>query len=258
MFARDRQARITELLAEHSSVTVAELSETLEVTGETIRRDLAALERRGRLDRVHGGAVLRTRSTAERPLDDRDGSNTAAKQAIAELTAQLLDDEDIGSVFLDAGSSTAALARILIERRTDPAAQPTVITHAAPIAAMLGSRIPVQLLGGRVRGLTGAAVGVDTVTAVRRLRPDVAVIGTNGLSAGFGLSTPDAEEAAVKSAAVESARRVIVVADASKFDEEALVSFAGLDDIDTVVSDAAPAGELASALAEAAVEVVLP
>ena len=108
-----------------------------------------------------------------------------------------------------------------------------------------------------MRGLTAAAVGADTVRAIGALRPDVAFIGTNGVSASFGLSTPDPDEAAVKRAIVEAARRVVVVADAEKLGAELLVGFAPQSDIDVLVTDAAPDAELASALADADVEVWL-
>ena len=115
--------------------------------------------------------------------------------------------------------------------------------------------IGLTAIGGRVRGLTAAAVGAQTVDAISRLRPDLAFIGTNGLSATFGLSTPDPDEAAVKRAIISAARRVVVLADADKFDAELLISFARLDDLDILATDAAPGGELAERLEAADVEV---
>lgn len=131
------------------------------------------------------------------------------------------------------------------------------VTHSLTIAPALAATDDVSLtvIGGRIRGITAAAVGVETVNAIRRLRPDVAFIGTNGISAEFGLSTPDPDEASVKSAIVQSARRVIVVADASKHDRELLVTFAALEDIDVLVTDAEPPAALGAALADAGVEV---
>ena len=134
-----------------------------------------------------------------------------------------------------------------------------MVTHSLALghalAAVPGSSL--SLIGGRVRGLTAAAVGADTVGAIGFLRPDVAFIGTNGVSAGFGLSTPDPDEAAVKRAIVRAAQRVVVVADADKLGAELLVGFAPLSDVDVLVTDAAPDAELAAALAEAEVEVWL-
>lgn len=134
-----------------------------------------------------------------------------------------------------------------------------VVTHSVPIAAELGARgdLALSVIGGRVRGLTAAAVGSSTVRAIESLRPDVAIIGTNGLATPFGLSTPDPEEAAVKQAIVESARRVIVLADSSKAGQEYLVRFGRLEDIDVVVTDAPLPEDLADALAVAGAEVWL-
>jgi len=95
------------------------------------------------------------------------------------------------------------------------------------------------------------------VRAIEHLRPDIAFLGTNGISASFGLSTPDPDEAAVKSAIVRAARRVVVVADADKLGNELLVSFAPLEAIDVLVTDAAPDPVLAAALSDAQVEVWL-
>src|SRR5439155_10846181 len=100
---------------------------------------------------------------------------------------------------------------------------------------------------GRVRPTTQAAVGDETVAALGRLRTDVAFVGTNGVSAAHGLSTPDHGEAAVKRAIVTGARQVVVLADAAKLGEEHLVRFADLDEIDVLVTDGrAPADQLAA------------
>jgi DeoR family fructose operon transcriptional repressor len=114
------------------------------------------------------------------------------------------------------------------------------------------------VVGGRIRGVTAAAVGAGTVRAIQSLRTDLAFVGANGLSAGFGMSTPDPEEAAVKEAIVRAARRVVLVADASKFGQESLVSFAPLDAIDVLVTDREPEGALTDALSAAGTEIWSP
>jgi len=159
--------------------------------------------------------------------------------------------------FLSARAAGAAAQGTVPASGSD--AELVVITHSLPIASRLsgGPGIALHLLGGKVRGLTQAAVGQSTVEAARRIRPDIAFIGTNGIHAAFGLSTPDPEEAAVKAAFVQSARRIVVLADSSKLDAETLVQFASLKDLDTVITDSQPSRELADALAEAGVEVVV-
>ncbi|WP_457098349.1 DeoR/GlpR family DNA-binding transcription regulator [Microbacterium sp. P5_E9] len=258
MYATERQELIEQLLAGEGRVSVVELAHRFAVTTETVRRDLDQLEAQGNLRRVHGGAVPRDRaSTTEPSIPQRLERHGPAKAAIGIRALDAIPETFRGSVFLDAGTTTAAVAAQLAPRLS--AAPIEVVTHALTLAHTL-TDVPnpsLTVIGGRVRALTAAAVGADTVRAIEGLRPDVAFVGTNGVSAGFGLSTPDPDEAAVKRAIVRSARRVVVVADSDKLGRELLVSFAELADIDVLVTDAAPDDELAAALADAGVEVWL-
>ena len=246
--------------------SVTDLAERFSITTETVRRDLAALEAAGSVRRVHGGAVSPDRfSTNEESILVRTDQRQPEKIRIAEAALALIPQDGTGSILIDAGSTTESLAELLAARTaaatsiSGPAAELVVITHSLPIAARLSAEpgIALHLLGGKVRGLTQAAVGQSTVEAARRIRPDIAFIGTNGIHAAFGLSTPDPEEAAVKAAFVQSARRIVVLADASKLDAETLVQFASLKDLDTLITDKKPSPDLADALADAGVEVVV-
>ncbi len=271
MFAEERQQLIVGLVYASGRASVTDLAERFSITTETVRRDLAALEAAGSVRRVHGGAVSPDRfSTTEESILERTVQRQPEKTRIAAAALALMPPGLTGSILIDAGSTTEALAELLSARATGAAASGSlpgpgsddelvVITHSLPIASRLsgGPGIALHLLGGKVRGLTQAAVGQSTVEAARRMRPDIAFIGTNGIHAAFGLSTPDPEEAAVKAAFVQSARRIVVLADSSKLDAETLVQFASLKDLDTVITDTQPSRELADALAEAGVEVVV-
>lgn len=259
MYATERQQLIEHLVATEGRVVVVDLARRFSVTTETVRRDLDQLESAGVVRRVHGGAVARTRvSTAESSVADRSARSSEAKLAIAARALDALPPDFDGSVYLDAGTTTAAIAHLLAQRPAGLRAL-EVVTHSMTVAHLLAGAPGLSLtaIGGRVRGLTAAAVGAQTVDAIARLRPDIAFVGTNGLSPAFGLSTPDPDEAAVKRAVIAAARRIFVVADAEKFDAELLVSFGALADIDVLVSDAAPRGELAEALQSADAEVWL-
>ncbi|HYI32969.1 MAG TPA: DeoR/GlpR family DNA-binding transcription regulator [Glaciibacter sp.] len=260
MYAMERQELIERLLLDEGRVSVVELARRFEVTTETVRRDLDQLERIGALRRVHGGAVTRDRdSIAEPTLAERSHVRNDAKAAIARRALEVVRDRFRGSLYLDAGTTTEAVATQLADRLVVTAGRAEIVTHAMTLAHTLAgaSDADLTVIGGRVRTATAAAVGADTVRAIERLRPDIAFLGTNGISAGFGLSTPDPDEAAVKSAIVRAARRVVVVADAEKLGRELLVSFASLDAIDVLVTDAVPDAELSSALSDAEVEVWL-
>ncbi|WP_314324029.1 DeoR/GlpR family DNA-binding transcription regulator [Paenarthrobacter ilicis] len=261
MFAEERQQKISALVAERGRVSVTDLADRFSITTETIRRDLAALEVSGSLRRVHGGAVPTDRlSTREESIFERAIQRQGEKLRIAQAALALIPQLTSGSVLIDAGSTTETLADLLAQRTpANVSDELVVITHAIPIAGKLSSTpgIALQILGGRVRGLTKAAVGQSTVEAAYRLRPDIAFVGANGIHPDFGLSTPDPEEAAVKAAFVQSARRVVALADSSKLDAETLVQFAALKDVDTLITDSEPSPELAQALADAGVDVVI-
>lgn len=258
MFAEERHSTIADLLTAHGRVTVTELAQRFTITPETVRRDLALLEEQGELRRVHGGAVAVDRgSTAETSVPERLATHSEQKQRIAAAAFALLPRTSAASIVLDAGTTTEALAGLIAQRDADAPAL-LVLTNSIPIAAALSDTpgVALHILGGKVRGVTQAAVGAGTVAELRNVRPDIAFVGTNGIHADFGLSTPDPEEAAVKTAFVQAARRTVVLADASKLDSETLVRFATLEDVDTLVTDGTPSPELAEALSTAEAEVI--
>ena len=254
VFAEERYNRIAALVMSEGRVTVAQLASRFNITKETVRRDLALLEKDGLLRRVHGGAVpAASASTTELSLTSREGRNQAEKARIAKAALTMVPTE--GSIVLDGGTTTSSLAALLAQEAGN---QLLVITHSVPVAStLIGSSLQLEFIGGRVRGLTSACVGSGTVARYSGFRPDVVFIGTNGVHPEFGLSTPDPEEASVKAAIVRSARRVVVLADASKLNTETLVSFAELGDIDALVTDAQPDTGFTRALAEADVELVI-
>ena len=256
MYATERRQFIEQVLRDDQRIVAADIARRLDVTTETVRRDLAALEQAGVLRRVYGGAVSAERgSLAESDLRDRVAQHSTAKRAIAARALDALGERFTGSIMLDAGTTTGALVELLPPRLVGSSAE--VVTHAPALASELAGSAGVSLttIGGRVRGLTGAAVGSGAVAAIERLRPDVAFIGANGISADFGLSTPDPAEAEVKRAIAESARRAVALVDSSKFGAETLVQFARLDAIDLLVTDREPDGRLAAALAASGTEV---
>ncbi|MBF6241046.1 DeoR/GlpR transcriptional regulator [Nocardia otitidiscaviarum] len=253
MYAEERQQAIAALVGERGRVSVTELAEQYGVTTETVRRDLAVLDRMGLLRRVHGGAVPAAALTAiELGTGEREHSRAAEKDRIAKAALDFLPRSG-GSVLFDAGTTTARVAALL------PADRDLVaVTNSVPIAARLSgyTAVRLQLLGGRVRGLTQAAVGPETLRMLGDLRVDVAFIGTNALTGGYGLSTPDPDEAAVKRAMVAAAHRVVVVADSSKIGREDFVRFAAIEEIDALVTDDELLPSVRNELSEYGIEVV--
>ena len=254
MYAEERQHAIAGLVAERGRVAVTSVAERFGVTTETVRRDLAVLERAGVVRRVHGGAVPSGAAftLVETGLGERHGTRTEAKRKIAAAALGLLPGMD-GSVILDGGTSTAALADVL-----PPDRRLYVATNSVPIAARLSATpgLTLHLLGGRVRGITQTAVGDSTVRAMADLRVDVAFLGTNGVSA-FGFSTPDEAEAATKRAMVTAAQKVVVLADSSKIGREHLVRFASVHDVDVLITDGEAEPEAVAELETLGIEVLV-
>jgi DeoR family fructose operon transcriptional repressor len=254
VYAEERQQAIAMLVTDRGRVSVADVAERFSVTTETVRRDLAVLERAGMLRRVHGGAVPAGAFTVVEPgLGERGGTRTEQKRKIAAAALDLVPGRN-GSLVLDGGSTTAALADVLPGDR-----HLLVATNSVPIATRLSASPGVELyvLGGRVRGVTQTAVGESTVRALADLRVDVVFLGTNGISVGHGFSTPDEGEATVKRAMVRAAQRVVVLADSSKLGREHLVRFASPEDVDVLVTDDGADPALVAELEQRGVEVLV-
>jgi DeoR family fructose operon transcriptional repressor len=254
MYAEERQQAIARLVTQRGRMSVNQLAREYDVTTETVRRDLSTLERMGLVRRVHGGVVPPSSlSLIEAGLRERDQVNTDRKERIARAARDQLPPPG-GTILLDAGTTTSRLASLL-----PPDHSLTVVTHGVPIAARLAGQrqIDLRLLPGRVRRTTQAAVGADTVDVLSHLRVDVTFLGTNGVTAEHGLTTPDPDEAAVKRALIASGRRVVALADASKFGVETAVRFAAPGEIDVLVTDSDVSSADRRALTKAGIEVVV-
>lgn len=251
MYAPERQQEILRLARDGGRVDVLSLAAEFQVTAETIRRDLKALDRAGLVRRVHGGAIPAGRLDFEPDLAEREGTSADEKDRIAKAALAELPAE--GSVILDAGSTVARLAASLPLESTF-----TVVTHGLPTAARLADHpgIQLHLIGGRVRSRTRAAVDAWALRAYGEIRADVLFLATNGFSAEAGLTTPDLAEAAVKRAAIGAARRVVLLADSTKHGQEHFARFGDLDDVDLLITDSGLSPEDAAAIEGGGTEVV--
>ncbi|MFG2877622.1 DeoR/GlpR family DNA-binding transcription regulator [Streptomyces sp. NPDC048337] len=251
MYGPERQQEILRLAREAGRVDVLSLADRFQVTAETVRRDLKALDRAGLVRRVHGGAIPAGRLDFE---PDSGARLTAADEKDRIAAAALAELPDGGSVVLDAGSTVARLAAAI---PVDIAL--TVVTHALPVAARLADHtgIDLHLVGGRVRHRTRAAVDAWALRAYAEIRADVLFLATNGFTADGGLTTPDLAEAAVKRAAMAAARRVVLLADSAKCGQEHFARFGSLTDVDLLITDAGLAPAHKAAIEAAGTEVVL-
>jgi len=251
MLPEERRRTIVDIVNDRGGCSVTELAEELEYSKPTIRRDLDALEDEGLVDRSHGGAVPVDKIGAEQSYRQREVQNLESKQAIADRAIdEVLDDE---IVFFDGGTTTIQIAKRMPEDRSYVA-----VTNSPLLAdELVRTAEEVKLTGGTLRGKTRALVGPTAEQFMHRTNFDLVFLGTNGIAPNTGLTTPSEDEAEIKSLMVDNAKRVVLVADASKFGQRSFAQFADLSDVDLLITDEEPPALLGSELESAEVSVVV-
>lgn len=227
-----RSSRVLQLLRQRGHLSVHELSRELSVSQMTIRRYLKDLEQTGMINRYHGGANLKPeRGDSEWPLVLRETEHVDAKRAIGKVAAGLVGDGDV--VILDAGTTTLSVAHNLVQNRL------TVASNFLPILNFLAEQKNVSLIGigGTLYTDNRCFIGALAVSTIRSINANVAILATSCLSLNRGMTNRNLAEAEVKRAMLESADRVILVMDSSKMNRHTLASVAGIEMLDTLVSD---------------------
>jgi len=252
MLVEERRRTILQMLDEQGSVMVEELAERFSVSSVTVRADLAALERTGRLVRSHGGAVKP--QVYDMPLGVKETLHRREKTRIGQAAAKMIRDGE--TVLLDSGTSTAALAR---EVKVLPLRALTVITNALNIAMELAGlrHVRVIMLGGMLREMSYSLVGPHAEQILERFHVDRLFLGVDGVDPEVGLTTPDVLEARLNALMIRVSRQVIVVADSSKFGRRSLSKIADLEAVHKVVTDRKISAEMLRALKNANVEVMV-
>lgn len=250
MVTGDRIAFILREIEDHGSVRVVDLAQRLHVSDMTIRRDFADLEEKGLVRRVHGGAVSARGRSFEPSIMLRQSENLEAKAAIGKAAAELIADGD--SIILDIGTTTMELAGRLVGRHNL-----TVITPSLHIANLLVKQpdIRVILPGGIIRHGELSMTGDLTRKAFEGLYVDRLFLGVAAIDSQAGLSEYNWDDALVKQAMIESAKEVILLADASKFGKVAFARVAPIQAVHQMVTDQSPPAGLQKALSEAGVVV---
>jgi len=243
-----RHNEILDLLNAEGRVAVMELAERLQVSDETIRRDLKDLEARGLARRIHGGAIT-PRHDQEEPLLEREKFNMREKGRIAHLASRMVSDGM--ALFLDTGTTTLALARRLTAR------QLRVTTNSLDIALALRDKdVRVEVTPGMLRSNDNALIGIDTLDYTRQRYYDIAFMGIAACTLAQGWMDYAQEESALRRVLLSQARQPVVLADHSKFGRQAYMRTFGLDEVKCVVSDRAPPRPLREAFDAGGVHLV--
>ena len=233
--AAQRQARILDEVQRTGGVRVSSLTRELGVSDMTVRRDLSVLARQGLIAKVHGGATANSvgPSTEELGFEAKSVRHPAEKEAIAACIAQFVPPAS--AIALTAGTTTWTVARYLVD-----IPQLTVVTNSVRVAEVLQQQPrpdrTVVLTGG-VRTPSDALVGAVADSTIRSLHVDLVIMGVHGVDARAGLTTPNLMEAETNRAFREATRRLVVVADHSKWGVVGLSQIVPLTDVDMLVTD---------------------
>ncbi len=232
--ARQRQALILEQVRELGAVRVADLVTALGVSDMTVRRDLELLHGRGLIEKVHGGAAAIEGSSLFEPgFTAKSSLMQSEKNAIAEAAASLVAAGT--AIAISAGTTTYAMARQLTDIRGL-----TVLTNSVPVADVLykdGRADQTVILSGGVRTPSDALVGPFAVDVIHSLHVDIVFLGTHGMDARSGFTTPNILEAETNRALIESGRRLMVLADHTKWGTIGISSVGRLEEADTIITD---------------------
>ncbi len=231
MVSNFRQKEILDLARKEGKVTVGGLAQLYDVTVQTIRRDLSELAESGRLERVHGGAVIPS-GVVNIVYDERRRLNEVGKKAIAAACAAAIPDG--ASVFMNIGTSTEAVARKLLGHENL-----LVVTNNMNIANTLATNHSCEIIltGGVLRRSDGGLVGGLTAEMVKQFKFDFSVLGCSAIDEDGDLLDFDGQEVLVSRSAIQRSRNVMVVADRLKFQRKAPLTICSLSQVNVLFTD---------------------
>jgi DeoR/GlpR family transcriptional regulator of sugar metabolism len=228
----DRQLQILQLLERQQRISVADICATFDVSEATARRDLETLASQGKVQRVHGGAIVLTQAPPEQPILQRQNEQADEKIRIGQAAAALVQAGE--TVFLGSGTTVLEAARLLRGRR-----DLTVLTNSLPVVNALAGAggITVICLGGMLRDNEFSFIGHITEQALAEVRADKVFMGTRAISLEYGLTHEYLPETMTDRAILKAGKEIIVLADHTKFGRTATVLLAPLESIHTIVTD---------------------
>ncbi|WP_410217634.1 DeoR/GlpR family DNA-binding transcription regulator [Paracoccus sp. (in: a-proteobacteria)] len=250
MLTTERKNMILLTLQREGRVVAKELSQQLQLSEDTIRRDLRELAGEGLLQRVHGGALPASPALAS--LSSRREMSGDDKLAIARTASRMVKNGQ--TVFLDGGTSTVAVARALPEDL-----KATVVTHSPDIVLALLDKpsIEIELIGGRIYKHSNVSVGAVAMEAIHQVHVDVYFMGVTGIHVDYGLTTGDREEAAIKRAICRQAGETVVLASQEKLGAVSAYDVVALSEIGCLVMEKAKTSDEVQRLRKQGVTIVV-
>jgi len=250
MTPEERQHRIGEFLQDVEFASLEEISNQVDASISTVRRDLTVLEASGAIRRTHGGARIVSPRTDEYAFSARDTRQLAEKEAIGRACAELIQPNR--SIIMDAGTTVFHVARYLESKL------PQIVTNSLPIANLYASspQLEVVISGGVIYPRLGVLVGPLAVESFSKIHADIAVMSAGGISLD-GITNSHGLLIDIQKAMIEASQKVIFCLDHTKFGRKSVLPLCGLDCIDTIVTDSAAPADLVDALRGQGIEVVV-
>lgn len=231
MLPIERKQQILSRIIQNGKIEIESLAEELNVSGMTIRRDLAVLEQEGRVVRTHGGAVAPDSLISEVPYQNKITKNTTEKKAIAELAVEMIPEN--ANILLDSGTTTLEIAK-KVKFRKDL----VIITNDIKISLeLLDSTSKVICTGGDLQRGVGSLLGAHVQHLLNQIQVDILFLGAHAIDEKSGITAPTLEKALVKKLMIQSARHTWLVADSSKFDKQSFARICSLAEITGIITD---------------------
>lgn len=252
MTITERHQFILEELQRKNRVTIQELSDQLEVSGVTIRKDLKVLEERKLLFRTHGGASLQNPYALERPIQEKQYINASEKQQIARAAMGLIGQHD--ALMIGSGTTVFEFARHL-----SPERPLTVITPALKVAMELSHRKNVEVLqlGGLIRPNSSSVAGNFAEYMLEYVSCGLLFLGVDGIDLDFGFTISNLTEAGLNQKMIRTAQSVVILADHTKFGRKGIAKICEFEQVQYVITDSGVAPEMVTALEEFGIEVII-
>ncbi|QNF32281.1 DeoR/GlpR transcriptional regulator [Adhaeribacter swui] len=248
----DRHQLILQKLKEDGQVNIQELSDLMEVSGVTIRKDLKLLEDKNLLFRTRGGGSITNPYAIERPINEKEFIRSDEKQKIAKAALELIGQND--SIIIGSGTTVFQLARCL-----QPTKHVTVITPAVKVTLELCNRPNVEVLqlGGLIRPNSSSVAGAYAENLLASISCGMLFLGVDGIDLEFGFSIANLTETSLNQKMVEAAQVIVVLADSSKFGRRGLGRVCSLEQVQYIVTDSGVQASTVEKLEERGIKVII-
>jgi DeoR family transcriptional regulator of aga operon len=248
----DRHQFILEKLKKEGKVNITDLVDEMAVSGVTIRKDLKLLEDKNLLFRTRGGGSINNPYAMERPIYEKEFINADEKKKIAKAAIELIGQTD--SIMIGSGTTVFEVARAL-----HPTQHLTVITPALKVGLELSNRPNVEVLqlGGIIRQNSSSVAGSHAIRVLEDISCSILFLGVDGIDLDFGISISNLPEAALNQKMIETAQKVVVVADSTKFDRRGLGRVCGLEQINSIITDNRISKSTVKAIEDKGIKVII-